>query len=275
MKVYISCDMEGVAGVVDWQQCGPGPEFELGRRLLLAEVNAAIDGALEAGATEFLVNDSHGAMQNLPPDQIHGTADYLSGRHKPLYMMEGLDETFQAIFFIGYHGSVDGPPSTLSHTYNPAAVLAAELNGAMVGEAGINALVAAHFAVPIALVSGDQHTASQTTALCPGVTTAVVKRSVTRMAAQNLHPERAREVIRDAARSALQGLGSIGAPHFGDDTTLRLRLRNADLAELATAIRDVRRSGDTEVVVAGRGSLEVFRNFVGVLHITRGLAQEH
>ena len=275
MKIYISCDMEGVAGVVDWQQCGPGPEFELGRRLLLAEVNAAIDGAVEAGATEFLVNDSHGAMHNLIPDQIHGRADYLSGRHKPLYMMEGLDDTFQAIFFIGYHGAVDGPPSTLSHTYNPAAVLAAELNGTMVGEAGINALVAAHFAVPIALVSGDQHTATQTAAICPGVTAAVVKRSVTRMAAQNLHPERAREVIRDAARSAIQRLGAVGAPQFGGDAALKLRLRNADLAELATAIRNVSRSGDTEVVVSGAGPLEIFRNFVAVLHITRGLALEH
>lgn len=275
MKVYISCDMEGVAGVVDWQQCGPGPEFELGRRLLLAEVNAAIDGAAEAGATEFLVNDSHGAMQNLPPDQINASAEYLSGRHKPLYMMEGLDETFQAIFFIGYHGCVDGPPSALSHTYNPAAVLAAELDGVMVGEAGINALVAAHFAVPIALVSGDQHTATQTAAICPGVTAAVVKRSVTRLAAQSLHPERARELIRDAARAAVRGLDSVRVPQFEGQTILKLRLRNADLAELATAIRDVSRVGETEVTVAGSGPLEVFRNFVGVLHITRGLALEH
>lgn len=275
MKVYISCDMEGVAGVVDWQQCGPGPEFELGRRLLLAEVNAAIDGAAAAGATEFLVNDSHGAMQNLAPDQIHGRADYLSGRHKPLYMMEGLDETFQAIFFIGYHGSVDGPPSTLSHTYNPSAVLAAELDGTMVGEAGINALVAAHFRVPIALVSGDQHTASQTAAICLGVTAAVVKHSVTRMAAQNLHPERARELIRDAASAAIRGLDSMRAPQFAGHPTLKLRMRNADLAELATAIRDVSRIGDTEVMVGGAAPLEVFRNFVGVLHITRGLALEH
>ncbi|MHB1500946.1 MAG: M55 family metallopeptidase [Candidatus Dormibacteria bacterium] len=274
MKVYISCDMEGVAGIVDWQQCGPGPEFEVGRRLLLAEVNAAIDGAIEAGAGHFLVNDSHGAMRNLPPDEIHGRAEYLSGRYKPLYMMEGMDQTFDAIFFIGYHGSVDGPASTLSHTYNPAAVLAAAIDGTMVGESGINALVAAHFQVPIAMVSGDQHTAAQTKALCPGVSAAVVKHSLTRLAARNLHPERAREVIKDAARSSLEGLASMAAPRFSAGTMLRLRMRNADLAELATAVRDVRRTGDTEVVVAGAGPLDVFRNFVGVLHITRGLAQE-
>jgi D-amino peptidase len=275
MKVYISCDMEGVAGVVDWQQCGPGPEFDLGRRLLLAEVNAAIDGAMAAGADEFMVNDSHGAMQNLPPDELHGQAEYLSGRHKPLYMMEGLDQTFDAIFFIGYHGAVDGPASTLSHTYNPAAVLAADIGGTLVGEAGINALVAAHFGVPVALVTGDQHTATQTRHFCPGVLAVEVKRSITRMAAQNLHPVRSRQLIQETAVRAVAEVAQMQPPRFGAGAELRLRMRHADLAELATAVRDVRREGDTEVVVGGEGPLAVFRNFVGVLQITRGLALEH
>ena len=161
MRVFISCDMEGVAGIVDWQQVMPGPEYELGRRLLLEEVNAAIDGAVEAGAKSFLVNDSHGAMQNLIPDQLHAEAEYCSGRHKPLYMMEGLDSSFDAIFFIGYHGAVDGAASALSHTYNPAAIQGVTLNGHLVGESGINALVASHYQVPVTLITGDQHTAAQ------------------------------------------------------------------------------------------------------------------
>jgi D-aminopeptidase len=87
MKVFLSTDMEGTAGVVDWSQCrGPSQEYEYYRGQLQAEVNAAIDGALAAGATEFLVNDSHSTMQNLRPDELHGRASYLSGRHKPLYM---------------------------------------------------------------------------------------------------------------------------------------------------------------------------------------------
>ncbi|MGA7088006.1 MAG: M55 family metallopeptidase [Candidatus Dormiibacterota bacterium] len=275
MKIYISCDMEGVAGLVDWQQVSsPGPEYEMGRRLLLAEVNAAIDGAMEAGADEFLVNDSHGAMQNLPPDEIHGQAEYLSGRHKTFRMMEGLDESFAAIFFIGYHGSVDGPSSVMSHSYTPATFMAAEINGTMVGEGGINALLAAHFQIPIVLVSGDQHTATQLEAICPGVTAAVVKYSVTRLAARNLHPVRAREVIKEAARSSLQRLASIAAPHFAPETVLRLRMRNADLAEVATVITDVRRISDTEIEVGGKGPFEVFRNFTSVRHIALALAQE-
>jgi D-amino peptidase len=274
MRVYISCDMEGVAGIVDWQQVTPGPEFELGRRLLLAEVNAAIDGALGAGATYFLVNDSHGAMQNLPPDQLHGGAEYLSGRHKPIYMMEGLDATFDAVFFIGYHGAVDGPASVLSHTYNPAAVQGATINGVLAGESGINALVSSHYGVPVAMVSGDQHTAAQAEPFCPGAEMVVVKRSLTRFAAQSLTPELARNRIKDGARSALQRLSGITAVNFAEGCLLRVRLRNADLAELATGVRDVSRESALEVSVEGGNPLTVYRNFVAVLQITRVLSQE-
>jgi D-aminopeptidase len=99
VKIYLSSDMEGTAGVVDWTQCiGPGAEYEYYRRLLQDEVNAAIAGAAAAGATSFLVNDSHSSMQNLRPDALLGGARYLSGRHKPMYMMQGLDASFDAVF---------------------------------------------------------------------------------------------------------------------------------------------------------------------------------
>ncbi len=274
MRIYISCDMEGVAGISDWQQVSPGPEFALGRRLLLAEVNSAIDGAEEAGADSFLVNDSHGAMQNLPPDQIHGTADYLSGRHKPLYMMEGLDRSFDAIFFIGYHGAIDGPPAILSHTYSPVAVMGASLDGILAGESGINCLVAAHYRVPVALVTGDQHTAAQAEPFCAGAEMVVVKHSLTRFAARSLHPEAARRAIRDGARAAVERLGSLQAPQVSSPVSLRLRLRDADLVAMATAVRDVSRESDTEISVSGQDPLAVFRNFVAVLQIIRSLALE-
>ncbi|MGA7088188.1 MAG: M55 family metallopeptidase [Candidatus Dormiibacterota bacterium] len=274
MKVFISCDMEGVAGIVDWQQVTPGPEFELGRRLLLEEVNAAIDGAVEAGVQEFLVNDSHGAMQNLTPDQLHAEAEYCSGRHKPLYMMEGLDSSFDAVFFIGYHGAIDGPASALSHTYNPAAIHGVTLNGHLVGESGINALVASHYQVPVTLITGDQHTAAQAEAVLGGAEMAVVKQSVTRLAAQSLHPTIARRLIHDAAIKSLRRLGEISPPHLTAPFRLGVRLRNADLAEVALQVRGVRAATDLEVVVEGDDALSVFRSFVGLVQITRGLALE-
>ena len=120
MRIFISTDIEGTAGIVDWGQVlGPSGEYEMGRRLLLDEVNAAIDGAADGGATEFLVNDSHWTMQNMPPGELHGRASYLSGKHKPLYMMEGLEGGFDAVFMVSYHGSIGHERAALSHTYNP------------------------------------------------------------------------------------------------------------------------------------------------------------
>jgi D-amino peptidase len=266
--------MEGVAGIVDWSQVASAQEPGLGQRLLLEEVNAAIDGALEVGALSFLVNDAHGAMRNLPPDQLHGEAEYCSGQHKPLYMMEGLDGSFDACLFIGYHGAVDGPASVLSHTYNPAAIMGVSLNGHLVGESGINALVASHFQVPVALISGDQHTAAQAEFVMPGAELVVVKHSVTRLAARNLHPTMARRRIHDGTISALQRLSDISPPKLPAPIRLEVRLRNADLAQVALQVRGVRALSDLEVVLEGEDGLAVYRSFVGLVQITRGLAQE-
>src|SRR5205807_2898653 len=170
MRIFVSSDIEGTAGVVDWGQVVPGePEYELGRRLLLGEVNAAIEGALAGGATAVLVNDSHHIMQNLPPAELVGGAAYLSGRHKPLYMMEGLDARFAAVFMVAYHGSIGAERAALSHTYNPRAVYEARLNGTPVGESALNALVALHHRVPVALVTGDDATADEARAFSPGI----------------------------------------------------------------------------------------------------------
>jgi D-amino peptidase len=274
MRVYISSDMEGVAGIVDWEQVLPGPEYELGRRLLLEEVNAAIDGALEGGATSILVNDSHGAMQNLAPDQLHGEAEYCSGRLKSLYMMEGLDASFDAIFFIGYHGAVGGPASVLSHTYNPAAIESVSLNDVLVGESGINALVAIHHRVPVALISGDQHTAAQAGPLMPGTEMVVVKQSLTRLAAQSVHPSVSRRLIHQGASSALARIQQIPLPRISPPYRLVVHLRNADLADLATQVRGVEAAGILDVLVQGPDPLSVYRSFTAMLQITRGIAQE-
>ena len=168
MKIFLSSDMEGTAGVVDWEQCvGDGPQAAAGRKLLLDEVNAAIEGAMAGGATEVVVNDSHSTMRNLPPDALAGEASYISGSHKPLYMMQGLDGSFDAVLFVSYHGSV-GAPAGLSHTYSPRVVVEARLDGVVTGEAGINALVAAHYGVPVVLVTGDRCACEETAALIPG-----------------------------------------------------------------------------------------------------------
>jgi len=162
MKLFLSTDFEGTSGVVAWEQIIEGSaEYEQGRRLLTDEVNAVINGAAQGGATEFVVNDSHHHMRNLHPQDLRGHATLITGRHKPLYMMEGLDASFDGVCFVSYHGSIGAEHAVLSHTYNPGAIWEVRINGEVVGESGINALVAAHYGVPIIFVSGDAVTVQE------------------------------------------------------------------------------------------------------------------
>jgi D-amino peptidase len=275
MRVYVSTDMEGTAGIVDWAQCvGDGPEAAAGRELLLAEVNAAIDGALAGGATEIVVNDSHSVMRNLAAERLHGRATYISGSHKPLYMMEGLDSSFDAIFFVSYHGSMGGDPAVLSHTYNPRAVAEVRLNGRVVGESGVNALVAAHYGVPIVLVTGDQTACAETVEVVPRVETAVVKQSITRFAASSLHPEVARELIHAAAEKAMENLKDQTPPEVPAPSQLEVVWRTPDMAEMATWIRGVERVSPRVTRAADTDRLRLFRTFITSVLLTRGIALE-
>ncbi len=262
--------MEGVAGIVDWSQCrAPGQPYEEGRALLLGEVNAAIDGALAGGATEIVCNDSHGAMNNLNPAQLHGQAAYLAGRHKPLYMMEGLDASFGAVFFVGYHGSISGASSVLSHTYNPSVISRVSLNGTECGESGINALVALGHRVPIALITGDQVAIAEAGPFAPGAEGVIVKESITRFAALQVHPEQAQERIRAAAETAVRRAGSMTPPDLALPARLDVEMQTADMAEMAAWGRGAERSGTRSVRIESDDPLALYRSFVGVTYITR------
>lgn len=273
MKVFISSDMEGTTGVVDWGQViGPSPEYEYYRGLLQAEVNASIDGALEAGATEFLVNDSHSTMQNLRPDELHGQASYLSGKHKPMYMVQGLDASYDAVFLISYHGSMSSS-AVLSHTYNPRAIADVTLNGVVVGESGINALVAQSYGVPVVLITGDQTTADEALPFCPGIETVVVKQSWTRFASTGLHPDRARELIRVGARSALERLSDFTPPQIALPATLVVHFHNGDFAEMATWLHGVERVDEKSVAMVDEDPLRLFRTFITAVSLTRSIVE--
>lgn len=268
MKVFLSTDMEGTAGVVDWEQCiGDGPAAVAGRQLLLAEVNAAIEGALAAGATEIVVNDSHSTMRNLPAAELAGQASYISGSHKPLYMMQGLDESFDACMFLSYHGSV-GAPAGLSHTYSPRVVVEARLDGTVTGEAGINALVAAHYGVPVVLVTGDRCACEEAAALIPGIAQAVVKEHVSRAAAHNLHPDRARALIRGQAQTAVAAAATAKPPPI-DRGVLEVFVRTTDIAEAASWVRGVERTGPRQLRIEGPDRLATYRAFCAAILLTR------
>jgi D-amino peptidase len=276
MKVFISTDFEGVAGIVDWDQIlATGRDYEMGRRLLIDETNAVIDGAAEAGATEFVVNDSHSFMRNIPPAELHGRASYIAGKHKPLYMMEGLDSSFDAIFFIGYHGSIGASGAILSHSYNPRAVWEVKINGRVVGETALNALVAAYYGVPIALVTGDQVTAREAREVLPAVECVIVKESITRYAAANLHPQVACERLREGAMRAIGGLASQKPPAFDQPARIEVSFLTADMAESAAWLRGVELVAGQSRTVAfeGTDTLALFRTFVTMIQLTRALVE--
>jgi D-amino peptidase len=275
MKVFLSTDIEGTAGIVDWNQVlAGGSEYETGRRLLQDEVNAAIDGAADAGATEIVVNDSHSKMQTLLAAELHGQASLLSGKHKPLYMMEGLDSSFAAALFISYHGSIGARLAVLSHTYNPACIAEVRLNGTVTGEAGINALVALHHRVPVALITGDEITAEEARPFMPRIESVVVKRSVSRFAAESLHPALACELIREGARRAVERAGEIGPPEIELPARLDVALRLADMAEMATWVGGVERTGDRTIAITDGDPLALYRRFVAVVALTRSLGED-
>jgi D-amino peptidase len=205
MKVFISADMEGTAGVTDRDQVSPdGADYPRFRRLMTEEVNAAVLGALEGGAKEIVVNDSHGSMRNLLIEELHPQAQLISGRPKPHGMMQGIDASFDAVFFTGYHAAAGTQNGILDHSYRGATVRQIKLGNAVVGEAGFNAALAGHYKVPVALVTGDATAVAQTKKLIPQIEAVAVKEPIGRHAARSYQPVEARRRIKEGATRALK-----------------------------------------------------------------------
>lgn len=205
MKVFISADMEGTAGVTDWDQVMPDrPDYTRFRRLMTEEVNAAILGSLEAGAKQVVVSDAHHTMRNLLIEELHPQAQLLSGSPKPYGMMQGINASFDVVFFTGYHAAAGTQDAILDHSYSSTTVRQIRLGNQVVGEAGLNAALAGHFKVPVALVTGDSTAVAQTKKLLPQVEAVAVKEPVGRLAALSYQPVEARRRIKEGAVRAMK-----------------------------------------------------------------------
>lgn len=208
MRVYVSVDMEGIAGIVHEDQTNPvdprcAAEYARGRKLMTEEANAAVEGALAAGADFVLLNDSHWEMRNLLAEELHHAAVLLSGGPKRLSMLEGIDAGFDAALFVGYHAKAGTARAVLDHTMTDA-VRDVRLNGRSMGELGLNAALAGSYGVPVALVSGDDATAAEARDLLgPEVGAVVVKEAVSHRAARSVAPQVARRRIREGVAEAL------------------------------------------------------------------------
>ncbi len=262
MRVYISVDMEGIAGVAHEDQTDPieprhAGEYNRFRRLMTNEANAAIAGALDAGAKAVLVNDSHWLMRNLLAEELNPAAELLSGGPKRLSMVEGIDGGFDAAMFIGYHARAGTRNATIDHTYT-SRVHEVRLNGEPAGELALNAAMAGVHGVAVALVSGDQALAAEARGLLgEGIETVVVKEAVGRFASRSLAPSVACERIRAGAVSALRRKHSV----FRLSPPIRLEVDFAltQMADMAELVPGSSRTEGRTVSYTGEDYREVFR----------------
>ena len=264
MRVYISVDMEGVAGVVHEDQTNPldprcAGEYDRFRRLMTAEANAAIEGAAEAGATTILVNDSHWLMRNLLAEELNQAAVLVSGGPKPRSMMEGIDGGFDAAFCIGYHARAGTRNAILDHTYADL-IHEARLNGRPVGELGLNAALAGGFGVPVVLVSGDNALAAEARELLgEGVRPVIVKEAVSRHAAKSVAPAVACRLIREAAADVLRQKALPRPYRVEAPITLEVDFQMTVMADMAELVPGALRTGARTVAYRHHEFPEVFR----------------
>ena len=231
MRLFISADIEGISGVTnDAQASQTGPQFPEARRWMTGDVNAAIEGAFEAGVTEVLVKDAHGWALNLLPDEIDERATLIQGWGVEDGMMEGLTEDCSLTFLVGYHARAGTPDGILSHTWS-GALRRLVVNDVEMGEMGISALFAGALGVPIALVTTCEAGAQQARELLPWAETVAVKRGITRFAAELIHTKRAQGLIRDAAHRAFQRLGEMQPLCYDAPCTVHTTWANPGMAQ--------------------------------------------
>ena len=237
-KIYISVDMEGISGVVgDDQTSAGGAEYNRSRKLMAEDANAAIRGAFEGGATEVVVNDSHGSQRNLLPEDLDPRARLISHSFKRHGMVEGLDETFDAVLFVGYHAKADSPRGLFAHT-GSGVVKDVQVNGKSAGEGGLNTLMAQWFGVPVVLITGDDVAVEQQKEWTPGIRGVVVKRAINMRAVEGKSPAEARRDIQAGAKEGVAGARKPARERLAR-YTVRMQLRNFTIPEVAAAFREI------------------------------------
>jgi D-amino peptidase len=265
VKLYISSDMEGVAGICAWEQVDarrPHPEYAIYRRYYTREVAAAVDGARQAGAGDVVVNDSHGPMHNLVFEELPDDVRVIFGNRKPFSMVQDVDASFAGAFFIGYHGGAGDADAVLCHTYTPSVIYDVHLNGVRCNEAIVNAGLIGYFGVPLLLVTGDRTTVESVQALMPWVRGVVVKESIGNFAAASMAPAAAQHAIRNAATLAVSEARGARAYRFEPPIELDVDLVKTAQADLVETIPGFERTGSRRVRFVHESFPVIFKAFV-------------
>jgi D-amino peptidase len=285
MRVLISADMEGATGVTWPADVEPGTEqWQRCRRMFTSDVNAAIAGFFAGGADEVLVNEAHATMRNLLLEDLDRRAAMLTGRHKDLSMVEGIqDPAVGAVAFLGYHAAA-GAEGVLAHTYLANSITSVRVNGDTGSEGRLNALVAAEFGVPVVLVTGDDRACADAAGYAPQALTVAVKDCVSRYAAVCRTPEQTAAAISAAAAKAVQFGGrrppggplaaSSGGGAAPDGFTVEIEVDAAQLAQAAAIVPGVRRTGDRSVTYRSPTAWDMIRCFKTVTTMIADAAED-
>lgn len=279
MKVFISADLEGISGLVSWDQMKEGtPEYDRAVDLMVKEVNSAVEGAIKGGADQVVVNDSHGYMRNIPIEKLHPKANLISGFTKPFSMVQGVEGTDIA-FFIGYHAGVGTRAAICDHSYSSGSVFQLKINGVDFSETAINAAVCGHFGVPVALLTGDEQTVEQAKAFLPGILTVTTKTGITRFSAHLRHPLEVRVEIEEKASLAVKQFlkGNQDSPAFSSFTVkppviLEVTLLHSAKADVAELLPGVKRLDGRTLLFKANDILEAFRALLAILYLARSVS---
>jgi len=258
LKLYISVDMEGVVGAVTGDQLGPaGFEYQLTRKFMTQEVLAAIAAAREVGVCEFLISDSHGNGENLLIEMLPEDVMVVRSWPRPLMMMQGIDATFDAAIFLGYHAGTTNPEGVRAHTISSGRLADVRLNGRSVLEAGINAAIAGHFGVPVIMMSGDDAAIAEATALLGDIEGAVVKWNYSFHSAKTLTPAAAYELIGEKVKAAIRRLDEFEPFVLQSPITLDVRFKNYQPSQVLAYLSIVERTDAHSIRFVGSDIVEV------------------
>lgn len=258
LKVYISVDMEGIAGVVTGDQLGPsGFEYQRFREFMTAEALAAVTAAKDAGATQILVSDSHGNGENLLIEKFPADVRIIRAWPRKLSMMAGIDSSFDAVIFIGYHASTNNPQGVRAHTFSSATLTRVAINGREMTEGSWNAAIAGHFGVPVVMISGDDAAVAEVRSQIGNIEGAVVKNHLGFHSANTMTPQAAQQLIAEKVKTALGRLRDFKPFTVTSPVTLDVSFKHYQPVEVLAYLRGVERLDSHTIRYRGKDMVEL------------------
>jgi len=256
-KIFISADLEGVVGAVTGEQLSPGGfEYNRFREFMTAEVNAAIQAAKAAGATEILVADSHGNGQNLLIERLPKDVKLIRSWPRPLGMMEGIDDSFDGVIFTGYHASTNNVEGVRAHTFSSAHLTSLKVNGKIMTEGSWNAAVAGEFGVPVIMISGDDAAVSEVKALIGNAEGAIVKENISFHSAKSLHPEAAYDLIAEKTLYAVKNIKKYKPYKIKGPVTVSVTFKNYQPSQILSYLKMFKRINSHTIEFKAKDMIE-------------------